>query len=91
MYNFDPYNVFLAIAANIQVTSRVTFMQLDAFIQSALHCIQYIVFNQFMRMSFIGQVCLHMRIFYSDRSSTVQQNDSDRTTKEQYTHRQCTK
>ncbi len=59
-------------------------MHLDAFIQSALHCIQYIVFNQFMRMSFIGQVCLHMQgIFYSDSSSTVQQNDndSDRTTK----------
>ncbi len=32
-------------------------------------------------------------ICYSDRSSTVQQNDSDRiqTTKEQYTNRQCTK
>ncbi len=27
-------------------------------------------------MSFIGQVCLHIRgICYSDRSSTVQQND----------------
>ncbi len=33
-----------------------------------------------MRMSFIGQVCLHIQgICYSDRSSTVQQNDSDRT------------
>ncbi len=33
-----------------------------------------------IRMSFIGQVCLHIRgICYSDRSSTVQQNDSDRT------------
>ncbi len=33
-----------------------------------------------MRMSFIGQVCLHIRgICYSDRSSTVQQNDSNRT------------
>ncbi len=32
------------------------------------------------RMSFIGRVCLHIRgICYSDRSSTVQQNDSDRT------------
>ncbi len=32
-----------------------------------------------MRMSFIGQVCLHIRgICYSDRSSTVQQHDSDR-------------
>ncbi len=31
-------------------------------------------------MSFIGQVCLHIEgICYSDRSSTVQQNDSDRT------------
>ncbi len=31
--------------------SRVTFMHLvDAFIQSALHCIQYIVFNQFMHL-----------------------------------------
>ncbi len=31
-------------------------------------------------MSFIGQVCLHIRgICYSDRSSTVQQNDSNRT------------
>ncbi len=31
-------------------------------------------------MSFIGQVCLHIQgICYSDRSSTVQQNDSDRT------------
>ncbi len=47
-----------------------------------------------IRMSFIGQVCLHIRgICYSDRSSTVQQNDSNRTqtTKEQYTNRQCTK
>ncbi len=33
-----------------------------------------------MRMSFIGQVCLHIRgICCSDRSSTVQQNDSNRT------------
>ncbi len=32
------------------------------------------------RMSFICQVCLHIRgICYIDRSSTVQQNDSDRT------------
>ncbi len=32
------------------------------------------------RMSFVGQVCVHIRgICYSDRSSTVQQNDSDRT------------
>ncbi len=30
-----------------------------------------------IRMSFIGQVCLHIRgICYSDRSSTVQQNDN---------------
>ncbi len=34
----------------------------------------------YIRMSFIGQVCLHIQgICYSDRSSTVQQNDSDRT------------
>ncbi len=33
-----------------------------------------------IRMSFISQVCLHIRgICYSDRSSTVQQNDSNRT------------
>ncbi len=33
-----------------------------------------------IRMSFIGQVCLQIRgICYSDRSSTVQQNDSNRT------------
>ncbi len=33
-----------------------------------------------MRMRFISQVCLHIRgICYSDRSSTVQQNDSNRT------------
>ncbi len=33
-----------------------------------------------IRISFIGQVCLHIRgICYSDWSSTVQQNDSDRT------------
>ncbi len=33
-----------------------------------------------IRMSFNGQVCLHIRgICYSDRSSTVQQNDSNRT------------
>ncbi len=33
-----------------------------------------------MRMSFIGQVCLHIQgICYSDRSSTVQQKDSNRT------------
>ncbi len=33
-----------------------------------------------MRMSFIGQVCLHIQgISYSDRSSTVQQNDSNST------------
>ncbi len=33
-------------------------------------------------MNFIVQVCLHMQgVFYSDRSSTVQQNDSDSTTK----------
>ncbi len=31
MYNFDPYHVLLAIATNIHVTSRVTFMHLDAF------------------------------------------------------------
>ncbi len=40
-------------------------------------------------MSFIGQVCLHIEgICYSDRSSTVQQNDSNmtQTTKEQYTN-----
>ncbi len=31
-------------------------------------------------MSFIGQVCLHIRgIFNSDRSSAVQQNDSNST------------
>ncbi len=31
-------------------------------------------------MSFIVQVCLHIQgICYSDRSSTVKQNDSDRT------------
>ncbi len=37
-------------------------------------------------LSFIGQVWLHTRgISYSDRSSTVQQNE------EQYTNRQCTK
>ncbi len=31
-------------------------------------------------MSFFGQVCLHIQgICYSDRSSTVQQNDSNRT------------
>ncbi len=46
-----------------------------------------------IRMSFIGQVCLHIRgICYSDRSSTVQQNDSNRTGhRQQYTNRQCTK
>ncbi len=33
-----------------------------------------------IRMSFIGQLCLHIRgICYSDRSSTVQQKDSNRT------------
>ncbi len=33
-----------------------------------------------IRMSFIGQVCFHIQVIcYSDRSSTVQQNDSDRT------------
>ncbi len=33
-----------------------------------------------MRMSFICQVCLYIReICYSDRSATVQQNDSNRT------------
>ncbi len=33
-----------------------------------------------MRINFIGQVYLHIRgICYSDRSSTVQQNDSNRT------------
>ncbi len=45
-------------------------------------------------MSFIGQVCLHIRgMCNSDRNSTVQQNDSYRTqmTTEQYTNRQCTK
>ncbi len=36
--------------------------------------------NERMSMSFIGQVCLHTRgICYSDISSTVQQNDSNRT------------
>ncbi len=33
-----------------------------------------------IKIRFIGQVFLHIRgICYSDRSSTVQQNDSDRT------------
>ncbi len=33
-----------------------------------------------MRMSFIGQVCLHIQgICYIDRSSIVQQNDCNRT------------
>ncbi len=49
----------------------------------------------YIRMSFVGQVCLHIRgICYSERSSTVHQNDSNRTEqkiKEQYTNRQCTK
>ncbi len=35
-----------------------------------------------IRMSFIGQECLHIQgICYSDRSSTVQQNNSDRQQK----------
>ncbi len=45
-------------------------------------------------MSFIGQVCFHIQgICYSDRSSAVQQNNSNRTQteKEQHTNRQCTK
>ncbi len=38
------------------------------------------LWNIRIRMSFIGQVCLHIRgICYSDRGSTVQQNDSNRT------------
>ncbi len=52
---------------------------------------QYILLSLFrIRMSFVGQVCLHIRgICYSYRSSTVQQNDSD--WKGQYANRQCTK
>ncbi len=49
-----------------------------------------------IRMSFIGQVCLHIRgIFYSDISFIVQQNDNDRTGHRQQKNniqkRQCTK
>ncbi len=44
-----------------------------------------------IRMSFIGQVCLHVEGICSDRSSKVQQNDKTQTIKEQYTNRQCTK
>ncbi len=36
-------------------------------------------------MIFAGQVCLHIqRIVYSDRSSTVQQNDNDSTKHRQH-------
>ncbi len=49
-----------------------------------------LVFRIRIRMSFIGQVGLHIQgILNRDRSSTVLQNDSDRTqtTKEQYTNK----
>ncbi len=60
-----------------------------ALLHTSLHYWQQFVK---IRMSFIDQVCLHIPgICYSDRSSTVQQNDSERTgqtTKEQCTKRQ---
>ncbi len=41
-------------------------------------CLEWHNESEIMRMSFIGQVYLR-GIYYSDRSSKVQQNDSNRT------------
>ncbi len=68
--------------------SRVNFSIIDGLLQFLLIFWIYVfIFSVFVlifririRMSFIGQVCLHVQgICNSDRSSTVQQNDSDRT------------
>ncbi len=50
-----------------------------ALLHTSLHYWQQFVKIR-IRMSFIDQVCLHIPgMCYSDRSSTVQQNDSERT------------
>ncbi len=56
--------------------------QSSTFTASATFFTYSIRIRIWIRISFIGQVCLHTvywGICYSDRSSTVQQNDSNRT------------